>query len=73
MAVLPVPFRHHASTDDVIHWMYITKTPQGSVGVTIPGSVLELTACDTQCCDLVDMLVFGERLDSHLECHFQLE
>lgn len=47
MAVLPVPFRHHASTDHVIHWMYITKTPQGSVGVTIPGSVLELTACDS--------------------------
>lgn len=41
MAVLPVSFRHHASTNHFIQRMciYISKTPQGSVGVIIPGSV----------------------------------
>lgn len=36
----------------------------GGGRATIPGSVQEMSACGTECCGLVDMMVFGQRLDS---------
>lgn len=42
----------------VRHW-----NTQGNGGVAVTGNVQEMNERGTQCCDLVDMVVFGQRPD----------
>lgn len=61
------------ATSIIYNVLALEQAAQRGGGVAIPGSVDESTGCGPECYGLIDMMVFGQQLDSTvLEVFFKL-